>query len=65
MSSHPTGLAQARQLLGCCENRSLAPLGHAAAIYTFSSGRLPSIERGPEPVAQPKTAKPKKKPAAT
>lgn len=36
-----------------------------AGIYTFTAGRLTSIERGPEPVAQPKVAKPKKKPAAT
>ena len=36
-----------------------------AGIYTFTAGRLSSIERGPEPVAQPKVAKPKKKPAAT
>ena len=38
-----------------------------AGIYTFTGGRLTSIERGPEPVGQPKTAKPKakKKPAAT
>jgi hypothetical protein len=42
--------------------------GQRAGIYTFTGGRLSSIERGPEPVAQPKTAKPKpkpKKPAAT
>jgi hypothetical protein len=39
--------------------------GPRAGIYTFAAGRLTSIERGPEPVAQPKTAKPKKKPAAT
>jgi hypothetical protein len=41
--------------------------GQRAGIYTFTAGRLTSIERGPEPVAQPKTAKPKvkKKPAAT
>jgi hypothetical protein len=40
--------------------------GQRAGIYTFTSGRLTSIERGPEPVAQPKTAKSKakKKPAA-
>ena len=33
----------------------------------FTAGRLSSIERGPEPVVQPKPAKskPKKKPAAT
>jgi hypothetical protein len=41
--------------------------GGRAGIYTFTAGRLSSIERGPEPVAEPKTAKPKvkKKPAAT
>ena len=41
--------------------------GGRAGIYTFTAGRLTSIERGPEPVGQPKTAKPKpkKKPAAT
>jgi hypothetical protein len=41
--------------------------GQRAGIYTFTGGRLSSIERGPEPVAQPKIAKPKakKKPAAT
>jgi hypothetical protein len=41
--------------------------GQRAGIYTFTSGRLSSIERGPEPVAPPKAAKskPKKKPAAT
>jgi hypothetical protein len=39
--------------------------GQRAGIYTFTAGRLTSIERGPEPVAQPKTAKSKKKPAAT
>jgi hypothetical protein len=40
--------------------------GPRAGIYTFTGGRLSSIERGPEPVA-PKVAKkpPKKKPAAT
>ena len=38
--------------------------GQRAGIYTFTSGRLTSIERGAEPVAQPKAAKPKKKPAA-
>jgi hypothetical protein len=40
--------------------------GQRAGIYTFTGGRLTSIERGPEPEA-PKTAKPKakKKPAAT
>ena len=41
--------------------------GPRAGIYTFTAGRLSSIERGPEPVEQPKAAKPKakKKPAAT
>jgi hypothetical protein len=40
--------------------------GSRPGIYTFTSGRLSSVERGPE-VAQPKAAKPKakKKPAAT
>jgi hypothetical protein len=40
--------------------------GSRPGIYTFTSGRLSSVERGPEQ-AQPKTAKPKakKKPAAT
>jgi hypothetical protein len=41
--------------------------GQRAGIYTFTSGRLTSIERGTEPVEQPpKAAKSKgKKPAAT
>jgi hypothetical protein len=41
--------------------------GPRAGIYTFTSGRLSSIERAPEAAPQPKTAKPKtkKKPAAT
>lgn len=41
--------------------------GPRAGIYTFTGGRLSSIERGPEPVVQPKAAKPKpkKKKAAT
>jgi hypothetical protein len=41
--------------------------GPRAGIYTFTGGRLTSIERGPEPVVQPKIAKPKpkKKQAAT
>jgi hypothetical protein len=41
--------------------------GPRAGIYTFTSGRLSSIERAPESAPQPKTAKPKakKKPAAT
>jgi hypothetical protein len=40
--------------------------GSRPGIYTFTSGRLSSVERGPEQV-QPKLAKPKtkKKPAAT
>ena len=41
--------------------------GQRAGIYTFTAGRLTSIERGPEPVAPPPKAKSKakKKPAAT
>jgi len=41
--------------------------GQRAGIYTFTAGRLSSIERGPEPVAPPQAAKSKtkKKPAAT
>jgi hypothetical protein len=39
--------------------------GQRAGIYTFTAGRLTSIERGSEPAEQPKAAKPKKKPAAT
>lgn len=41
--------------------------GARAGIYTFTAGRLSSVERGAEPVAQPKPAKPKakKKSAAT
>lgn len=39
--------------------------GARAGIYTFTSGRLTSIERGAEPVVEPKAVKPrKKKPAA-
>ena len=38
--------------------------GQRAGIYTFTAGRLTSIERGAEPAAQPRGAKPKKKPAA-
>jgi len=38
--------------------------GQRAGIYTFTAGRLTSIERVPEAAAQPKGAKPKKKPAA-
>src|SRR5271156_7162710 len=39
--------------------------GPRAGIYTFTAGRLTSIDRAPEPPAPPKTAKatkPKKKP---
>jgi hypothetical protein len=41
--------------------------GPRAGIYTFTAGRLSSVERGAEPVAEPKAARPKakKKPAAT
>jgi hypothetical protein len=40
--------------------------GPRAGIYTFTGGRLTSIERGEEPAAPPKVAKPKaKKKAAT
>jgi hypothetical protein len=41
--------------------------GPRAGIYTFTAGRLSSIERGAEPAPQPKAAKPKpkKKSAAT
>lgn len=41
--------------------------GQRAGIYTFTAGRLSSIERGAEPTAPPKTVKSrtKKKPAAT
>ena len=41
--------------------------GPRAGIYTFRAGRLSEIERGADPVAAPKTAKPKtkKKNAAT
>jgi hypothetical protein len=41
--------------------------GPRAGIYTFTAGRLSSIERGADPVVAPKTAKPKarKKNAAT
>jgi hypothetical protein len=38
--------------------------GQRAGIYTFTAGRLTSIERAPEAAAQPRGAKPKKKPAA-
>jgi len=39
--------------------------GSRAGIYTFTAGRLTSIERGAEPMAEPKAAKPKKKKPAT
>ena len=40
--------------------------GARAGIYTFNSGRLSSVERGPEPVAVPDAPKAKKKkPAPT
>ncbi len=41
--------------------------GQRAGIYTFTAGRLTSIERNPDAVAEPKIVKPKakKKPAAT
>lgn len=35
--------------------------GARAGIYTFTAGRLTSVERGAEPVAAPSAAKPKKK----
>lgn len=35
--------------------------GQRAGIYTFTAGRLTSIERGAEPAAEPRTTKPKKK----
>ena len=40
--------------------------GARPGIYTFTAGRLTVVERGPEPVQQPKAARPKtkKKPAA-
>ncbi|WP_233286527.1 MULTISPECIES: hypothetical protein [Bradyrhizobium] len=39
--------------------------GARAGIYTFTAGRLTSVERGPDPVPEPKAAKPKKKKSAT
>jgi hypothetical protein len=41
--------------------------GQRAGIYTFTAGRLTSIERNPEAVAEPKGGKPRarKKPSAT
>ena len=38
--------------------------GQRAGIYTFTAGRLTSIERAPEAAAPVRGAKPKKKPAA-
>jgi len=38
--------------------------GSRAGIYTFTAGRLTSVERGADPVVEPKTAKPKKKKTA-
>jgi hypothetical protein len=38
--------------------------GPRAGIYTFTAGRLTSIERGAEPAVEPKAAKPKKKKSA-
>jgi len=35
--------------------------GPRAGIYTFTGGRLTSVERGPDPAPEPKVAKPKKK----
>jgi hypothetical protein len=35
--------------------------GPRAGIYTFTGGRLSSIEAGPDQATQPKTAKPKAK----
>jgi hypothetical protein len=37
--------------------------GQRAGIYTFTAGRLTSIERAPEAATQPRGAKPKKKSA--
>ena len=39
--------------------------GPRPGIYTFTGGRLSSVERGPEPVAPPKASKPKPKKAET
>jgi hypothetical protein len=38
--------------------------GARAGIYTFTAGRLTSVERGAEPVTEPKAVKPKKKKTA-
>ncbi|MBC7579392.1 hypothetical protein [Tardiphaga sp.] len=35
--------------------------GARAGIYTFTAGRLTVVERGPDPVAEPKAARPKAK----
>ncbi|MGJ4900508.1 hypothetical protein ACQR10_06875 [Bradyrhizobium sp. HKCCYLRH2060] len=39
--------------------------GARAGVYTFSSGRLTSVERAPDPGPAPKVAKPKAKKRAT
>ncbi len=39
--------------------------GARAGVYTFSSGRLTSVERAPDPGPAPKTVKPKAKKRAT
>ena len=39
--------------------------GARAGIYTFTAGRLTSVERGAEPIAEPKATKPKKKKPAS
>ena len=39
--------------------------GARAGIYMFTAGRLSSVERGPDPVPEPKAAKPKKKKSTT
>jgi len=39
--------------------------GARAGIYTFTAGRLTVVERGPEPIAEPKAARKPKKRAAT
>ena len=38
--------------------------GARAGIYTFTAGRLSSVERGPEPVGVPDAPKAKKKKSA-
>lgn len=39
--------------------------GPRAGVYTFTAGRLTSVERGADPAPEPKPAKPKKKQAAS